>query len=75
MDYDDKNRNAQQTGSEQQQEPIDLFAAALSFVGLNLIWVFFAGWMLFGMVPVLIFALFLNHLIDRLEDHLQHPET
>ena len=75
MDYDDKNRNAQQTGSEQQQEPIDLFAAALSFVGLNLMWVFFAGWMLFGIVPVLIFALFLNHLIDRLEDHLQHPET
>lgn len=75
MDYDDKNRNAQQTGSEQQQEPIDLFAAALSFVGLNLMWVLFAGWMLFGMVPVLIFALFLNHLIDRLEDHLQHPET
>ena len=75
MDYDDKNRNAQQTGSEQQQEPIDLFAAALSFVGLNLMWVFFAGWMLIGMVPVLIFALFLNHLIDRLEDHLQHPET
>lgn len=75
MDYNDKNRNAQQTGSEQQQEPIDLFAAALSFVGLNLMWVFFAGWMLFGMVPVLIFALFLNHLIDRLEDHLQHPET
>lgn len=75
MDYDDKNRNAQQTGSEQQQEPIDLFAAALSFIGLNLMWVFFAGWMLFGMVPVLIFALFLNHLIDRLEDHLQHPET
>jgi len=75
MDYDDKNRNVQQTGSEQQQEPIDLFAAALSFVGLNLMWVFFAGWMLFGMVPVLIFALFLNHLIDRLEDHLQHPET
>lgn len=75
MDYDDKKRNAQQTGSEQQQEPIDLFAAALSFVGLNLMWVFFAGWMLFGMVPVLIFALFLNHLIDRLEDHLQHPET
>ncbi|OIQ46039.1 MAG: histidinol phosphate aminotransferase [Roseobacter sp. MedPE-SW] len=75
MDYDHKNRNAQQTRSDQQQEPIDLFAAALSFVGLNLMWVFFAGWMLFGMVPVLIFALFLNHLIDRLEDHLQNPET
>ena len=74
MDYDHKNRNAQQTRSDQQQEPIDLFAAALSFVGLNLMWVFFAGWMLFGMVPVLIFALFLNHLIDRLEDHLQNPE-
>ncbi|KPD13874.1 histidinol phosphate aminotransferase [Phaeobacter sp. 11ANDIMAR09] len=54
---------------------MDLFAAALSFVGLNLMWVFFAGWMLFGMVPVLIFALFLNHLIDRLEDHLQHRES
>ncbi|MEP4036166.1 MULTISPECIES: histidinol phosphate aminotransferase [unclassified Pseudophaeobacter] len=75
MDYDKDNRNTQQTSSAQPQEPIDLFAAALSFIGLNLMWVFFAGWMLFGMVPVLIFALFLNHLIDRLEDHLQHPET
>ncbi len=75
MDYDKDNRNSQQTSAAQPQEPIDLFAAALSFIGLNLMWVFFAGWMLFGMVPVLIFALFLNHLIDRLEDHLQHPET
>jgi hypothetical protein len=75
MDYNQDNRNPPQTGSAQAPEPIDLFAAALSFIGLNLMWVFFAGWMLFGMVPVLMFALFLNHLIDRLEDHLQHPET
>ncbi|MEQ3670849.1 histidinol phosphate aminotransferase [Pseudophaeobacter sp.] len=75
MDYNQDNRNSPQTGSAQAPEPIDLFAAALSFIGLNLMWVFFAGWMLFGMVPVLMFALFLNHLIDRLEDHLQHPDT
>lgn len=75
MDYNQDNRNPPQTGSVQPPEPIDLFAAALSFIGLNLMWVFFAGWMLFGMVPVLMFALFLNHLIDRLEDHLQHPNT
>ncbi|MFC4213795.1 hypothetical protein [Pseudophaeobacter arcticus] len=75
MDYNQDNRKSPQTGSAQPQEPIDLFAAALSFIGINLMWIFFAGWMLFGMVPVLMFALFLNHLIDRLEDHLQHPET
>ncbi|WP_297340859.1 histidinol phosphate aminotransferase [Pseudophaeobacter sp.] len=75
MGYNQDNRNPQQTGSAQAPEPIDLFAAALSFIGLNLMWVFFAGWMLFGMVPVLMFALFLNHLIDRLEDHQQHPDT
>lgn len=75
MDYNKDNRNSSDSHTAQQQAPIDLFAAALSFVGLNLMWVFFAGWVLFGMVPVLIFALFLNHLIDRLEDHLEHPET
>ena len=75
MGYKQDNRNPPQAGFAQAPEPIDLFAAALSFIGLNLMWVFFAGWMLFGMVPVLMFALFLNHLIDRLEDHLQHPDT
>lgn len=75
MDHQKDNRNSPQPQAAQSQAPIDLFAAALSFVGLNLMWVFFAGWMLFGMFPVLIFALFLNHLIDRLEDHLQHRES
>lgn len=75
MDYDQDSRNRQQTGAGQPPEPIDLFAAALSFIGLNLMWIFFAGWMLFGMIPVLLLALVLNHLIDRLEDHLQQPES
>jgi hypothetical protein len=72
MDQNKENKNTPPASSP---APIDLFGAGLSFIGINLMWVFVLGWMLFGMVPVLIFALFLNHLIDRLEDHLQHPET
>ena len=50
----------------------DLFSAAITFAGINLMWVFFALWVVFGMVPVLILAVFLNHLINRLEIRLQH---
>ncbi|MEL0436169.1 histidinol phosphate aminotransferase [Phycobacter sp. K97] len=45
----------------------DLLEAALSFIGINLMWVFFAIWVLYGMVPVLLLALFINHMITRLE--------
>lgn len=45
----------------------DLFSAAITFAGLNLMWIFFALWVLFGMIPVLLLAVFLNHLISRIE--------
>lgn len=59
-DYNDPDFN------ERKKAP-DLLEAALSFIGINLMWVFFAIWVLYGMVPVLLLALFINHMITRLE--------
>ncbi|MEP2717947.1 histidinol phosphate aminotransferase [Pseudophaeobacter sp.] len=73
--YDDKGTGPNPNSPAPQVASIDLFAAALSFIGLNLMWIFFVGWVLFGMIPVLVLALVLNHLIDRLEDHLNEGKT
>jgi hypothetical protein len=70
MGYDQDTSRDQHPG-QHEEATLALFANTLSFVGLNLIWVFFAGWLLFGMVPVLMLALFLNHMITRIEDHSQ----
>ncbi|MBE1297098.1 histidinol phosphate aminotransferase [Phycobacter azelaicus] len=53
--------------SEERKKAPDLLEATLSFIGINLMWVFFAIWVLYGMVPVLLLALFINHMITRLE--------
>lgn len=53
----------------------DLFSAAITFAGINLMWVFFALWVAFGIVPVLLLAVFLNHLINRVELRLQQGPT
>lgn len=74
MGYD-QDRSHQQHRGQQEAARLALFADTLSYVGLNLMWVFFAGWLLFGMVPVLIFALFLNHMITRLEHGILPQET
>ncbi|MDE4131820.1 histidinol phosphate aminotransferase [Phaeobacter sp. QD34_3] len=66
-DYDDPDFHEQKTTP-------DLLETVLSFIGINLMWVFFAIWVLYGMVPVLLLALFINHLITRLEIKLgQRP--
>ncbi|MGR3759906.1 histidinol phosphate aminotransferase [Roseobacteraceae bacterium NS-SX3] len=52
----------------------DLFTAALTFAGVNLMWVFFVIWMLYGLVPVLLLALLINHFIARLEARLGKPD-
>lgn len=59
------------------QEAPDLFSAAITFVGINLMWVFFALWVLFGMVPVLLLAVFINHMITRIEirQRLAHHQS
>lgn len=49
----------------------DLFTAAITFAGMNLMWIFFVVWMMYGLVPVLVLAVLINHLITRLEARLQ----
>ena len=49
----------------------DFMTAALSFAGVNLLWIFLVIWVLYGMMPVLLLALVINHLITRLDQHLQ----
>lgn len=48
----------------------DLASAATAFLGVSLMWVFFVIWALFGMVPVLVLAVMINHLISRLDKRL-----
>ncbi|MBY6135264.1 histidinol phosphate aminotransferase [Leisingera sp. XS_AS12] len=48
----------------------DMFAATITFAGINLMWIFFVLWVLYGLVPVLVLAVLINHLITRLEIRL-----
>ncbi len=50
--------------------PPDLASAVAAFLGVNLLWVFFVIWVLYGIVPVMLLAFFINHMIDRLEQRL-----
>ncbi|UWQ89824.1 histidinol phosphate aminotransferase [Aliisedimentitalea scapharcae] len=43
----------------------DYTNAAITMLGVNLMWIFFVIWVLFGVVPVLLLALLINHGIDR----------
>ncbi|MBQ4827052.1 MULTISPECIES: histidinol phosphate aminotransferase [unclassified Leisingera] len=48
----------------------DFFTAAITFAGINLMWIFFVVWVMYGMVPVLVLAVLINHLITRLDIRL-----
>lgn len=45
----------------------DLLAAAITFIAINMMWIFFVIWMIYGLVPVLVLAVLINHFIDRIE--------
>ena len=45
----------------------EMLRTALSFLAVNLPWIFFAIWLLSGPVPVLLMAVVINHMINRLE--------
>lgn len=45
----------------------DYTNAALTMLGVNLLWVFFAIWAVWGLIPVLIAGWGINHLISRLQ--------
>jgi len=51
-------------------ELTDLLSTTLSFLAVNLLWIFFALWLLYGVVPVLLLAVAMNHMINRLEVRL-----
>lgn len=46
----------------------DYTTAALIMMGVNLTWIFFAIWAAWGLVPVLLLGLVLNHAITRFEE-------
>lgn len=45
----------------------DYTRAALTMLGVNLLWIFFVIWVIWGIVPVLVLAALINHGIDRLQ--------
>ena len=45
----------------------DLLETTLRFAVINIPWIFFTLWLLYGMVPVLLLAALINHMITRLE--------
>lgn len=53
----------------------DFFIAAITFAAINLMWIFFVIWVLYGMVPVLVLAVLVNHLISRLDIHLNSQKA
>ena len=56
---------------QHRRETTDVLGSALMLLGVTLMWIFFAIWATYGMLPVLLLALFLNHLIDRLDALLE----
>ncbi|MBE1284948.1 MAG: histidinol phosphate aminotransferase [Rhodobacteraceae bacterium] len=45
----------------------DYTAAAITMLGVNLMWIFFVLWVLIGFIPVLLLAACINHGISRFE--------
>ncbi|MEM9550948.1 MAG: hypothetical protein AAGA05_07220 [Pseudomonadota bacterium] len=46
----------------------DYTQAALTMLGVNLMWIFFVIWAVWGLGPVLVLAALINHGISRLKD-------
>ena len=47
------------------REAPDYTNAAINMLGVNLLWIFFVVWMLWGFIPVLLIALAINHFVER----------
>jgi hypothetical protein len=50
------------------REAPDYTNAAINMLGVNLLWIFFVVWMLWGFLPVLMIALAVNIFIERVAD-------
>jgi hypothetical protein len=44
---------------------------ALTLVGINLPWIFFVVWVIYGFVATLVLAALINHAITRIVDHMR----
>ncbi|UWQ38394.1 histidinol phosphate aminotransferase [Leisingera aquaemixtae] len=53
----------------------DFFTAAITFTGINLMWIFFVIWVMYGLVPVLVVAVLINHFITRLDIRLNSQKA
>ena len=53
----------------------DYTVAALVMLGVNLAWIFLALWAAFGLLPVLLAALTINHAITRLAKARAAPDS
>ena len=42
----------------------DYTNAAITMLGINIMWIMFVIWMLWGMVPVLMLAFVVNHFVE-----------
>ena len=51
---------------QRREDQPDYQSALFIFLGVSLVWLFLIVWGLFGMGPVLVLAVVLNHLITRL---------
>ena len=43
----------------------DFTNAAINMLGINLLWIFFVVWMLWGVLPVLMIALLINRFVEH----------
>ncbi|WP_216595401.1 hypothetical protein [Aestuariivita boseongensis] len=46
----------------------DFTNAAINMLGINLLWIFFVVWMLWGVLPVLMIALLINRFVEHVGD-------
>ena len=60
---------------QQREDQPDYQSALYIFLGVSLTWLFMIIWALFGMGPVIVMALLLNHLITRVGAVLYGPEV
>lgn len=46
----------------------DYTNAAINMLGINLMWIFFVVWMLWGFIPVLMIAYLINRFVEHVGD-------
>ncbi len=46
----------------------DYTNAAINMLGINLMWIFFVVWMLWGFIPVLMIAYMVNRFVEHVGD-------